>query len=352
MIMLRIVKKETESGLILNPSTPLDDVKEMVKGSKSVTIDCGVMKMSGVRLNDMMKAARSEGVLDFTLINVCGQNLIGTGVPGPAKISVRGLMGNHSAAFIDKIELNTYPTYFPNKVWCPGDAQVAIGNTSNPTELNIGGSVDDLFASYCPSGMFRVAGQGGNRCGLRAGAGIPHVWREIDYSEYENMPVEEIKEDLLYKYQLRKAKLNIMGFQKFLLEFKKKVEDREPPVIVFGRRVRDYFMEYAQGTIGVILNVYDASFPAGYYICSGMTAGTAFLRGDISPDQLGVNVKMTALTDENRDFLSKQIKGFYETFNNRITDAYQERLDTLLKRLDKDPDEILDQFVKIVPVDN
>ncbi|HEB72154.1 MAG TPA: hypothetical protein ENI77_05980 [Nitrospirae bacterium] len=350
--MLETAKKEMENDPVFDSSTPLDDVKDLLNNSKSLTIDCGVTKMTGPRLNDLMKTARAGGVDDFTLLNVCGQNLIGTGVSGPAKIDVHGLMGNHSAAFIDKIELNTYPTFFPNQVWCPGDAQVAIANTSNPTDLNIGGSVDDLFASYCPSGTFRVAGQGGNRCGLRTGAGIPHVWREIDYSEFKNMTGDQIKEDLLYKYQLRKAKLNSLGFQKFLLEFKKKIEDRKPPVIVFGRRVRDYFMEYAQGTIGVILNIYDAPSPVGYYICSGMTAGRAFIRGDVSHDRLGSNVKFSSMTDENREFLDKQIRDFYETFDKRLTDSYQEKLDGFVKQLDKNRDGTLDQFVKIVPIDS
>ncbi len=344
-------KNRPADELTLSNSTTLDETRKLVSGRDSVTIDCGVMEMDGLKLNDMMKTARAEGVTQFELINVCGQNIIGTGVPGRARISVYGLMGNHSAAFIDNIELNTYPTFFPNDVWCPGDAQVAIGNTSNPTQLNIGGSVDDLFTSYCPSGMFRVAGQGGNRCGLRAGAGIPHVWRKIDYSAFAGMTAAQINEDLLYKYQSRKAKLNKLGFQKFLLEFKRKAEDRQPPVIVFGRKVRDYFMEYAQGTYGVILNVYDVKSPAGYYICSGMTAGKAFIRGEINPEQLGVNVKFAVLTEIDRSFISNQINDFYNTFSGRITESYQHRLDTLLESYAKQPEKIIDGFVKIIPAD-
>ena len=155
-----------ENRPAITTSTPLEEAAEIAKQTGEATIDCGVMDMSGAHLNRLMKSVRAEGVANFKLVNVCGQNLIGTGVIGPAKIEVHGMMGNHSAAFIDKVELDTYPTTFPNGVWCPGDAQVAIGNTSNPSALNIGGSVDDLFASYCPSGIFRVAGQGGNRCGL------------------------------------------------------------------------------------------------------------------------------------------------------------------------------------------
>jgi len=345
------IQAPRERRVTLDSSIPLAEAVEMAQGEKAVAIDCGVMSMDSRFLNELMKALRAKGVESFDLLNVCGQNLIGTGVPGPARISVYGLMGNHSAAFVDKIELNTYPTYFPNGVWCPGDAQVAIGNTSNPTEMNIGGSVDDLFASYCPSGVFRVAGQGGNRCGLRAGAGIPHVWREIDYSQFAVFTAMDIREDLLYKYQRRKARINKVGFARFLEEYRKKVEDRQPPVIVFGRRVRDYFMEYAQGTIGVILNVYDVMSPAGYYICSGMTAGKAYIRGIIDDEQLGVKVAKSPINDEDREFLSAQIKGFYRTFDKRLMQSYQQRLDRMMESFDKDAGQLLGQFVKIVPAE-
>lgn len=339
----------TTHPITLNNDTPLGNIAEIARGYDKVVIDCGVMEVTGERLNEMMKIARAEGVTDFELRNVCGQTLIGTGVPGPAKIDVHGLMGNHSAAFIDRIEMNTYATNFPNGVWCPGDAQVAIGNTSNPTELNVGGSVDDLFASYCPSGTFRVAGQGGNRCGLRAGAGIPHVWREIDYSRFNGMDAKEIKEDLLYRYQLRKARLNRLGWSKFLQEYRIMVEDREPPIIVFGRRVRDYFMEYAQGTIGIVLNVVDVPSPVGYYVCSGMTAGKAFIRGDVNREQLGINVEFAEITDEEAVFLGRQMLEFHRTFYDRMKDDYKKMLDDMIEEHKKDPIKAIGKFVKIVP---
>jgi len=344
-------KAPRETRVILDAAIPLDEAVEMAAGETAVTIDCGVMAMSGEALNLLMKALRQKGVVGFRLVNVCGQTLIGTGIPGPANIDVYGLMGNHSAAFIDGIRLNTHPTTFPNGIWAPGDAQVAIGNTSNPAELNIGGSVDDLFAAYCPSGTFRVAGQGGNRCALRAGAGVPHVWREIDYSRFKDYTKEEAVEEMLLSYQRRKAKINAHGFAKFLLEYKKKVADRQPPVILFGRSARDYFMEYAQGTIGVILNMYGAASPAGYYICSGMTAGKAFLRGPVESEQLGVHVKKGRLTQGDREFLSLQIADFHRTFDKRLVETYQTRLDGLLESFTKDPGAALDQFVKIIPHD-
>jgi len=337
--------------ITLDATIPQDEAVAMAAGAAAVTIDCGVMAMSGESLNHLMKALRRRGVEDFRLINVCGQNLIGTGVPGPARIEVHGLMGNHSAAFVDGLRIDTHPTTFPNGVWAPGDAQVAIGNTSNPDEINIGGSVDDLFAAYCPSGTFRVAGQGGNRCALRAGAGVPQVWRDIDYSQFSGYTREETLEDLLLRYQRRKAKINAHGYSAFLQEYRKKVADRKPPVIVIGRRVRDYFMEYAQGTAGIILNLYGAASPAGYYICSGMTAGKVFIRGMVGEEQLGTNVKKGRLTDADRGFLSEQISGFHKTFDRRLVDTWQARLDALMEGFAKDPGAVLDQFVKIVPHD-
>ena len=344
--------KETsdDKSLTLNAACRMEDVARLARGYKTVQIDCGVMALEGETLNEMMKIARGEGVDHFVLQNVCGQTLIGTGIKGNARIDVHGLMGNHSAAFMDNIELNTYATTFPNGVWCPGDAQVAIGNTANPTEMNIGGSVDDLFASYCPSGIFRVAGQGGNRCVLRGGAGVPHVWREIDYSDFANFSEKDTREYLLNKYQKRRAKILSVGWNSFLSEFKQKVEDRDPPVIVFGRKVRDYFMEYAQGTIGVLLNLFDIPNPAGYYICSGMTAGTAYIRAEFGEERLGERVMFAKISEEDSIFLKKTIFDFHKTFFDRMDDTYRARIDKLSEACEKDNSAVVSQFKKITPV--
>jgi glutamate synthase domain-containing protein 3 len=338
-----------DGGLVIDHTVDKADVAKLVAGYETVTIDCGVMTMSGEDVNDIMKTARAVGATRFVLRNVCGQTLIGTGVPGPVTIDVHGLMGNHSAAFVDRATINTYDTTFPNGVRGPGDAQVAIGNTGNPVAINVGGSVDDLFAAYTPSGMFRVAGQGGNRCGLRGGAGVPAVWRKIPYDRYEAMDDGERIEEMLYLYQKRRARIMNVGWEAYLGEFREHVENRQPPVIVFGRRVRDYFLEYAQGTVGVILNLMDIDRPCGYYVCSGMTAGRAYIRGALGEDQLGERVKFAPLEQEDHDFLKEQVVGFHETFTGRMDDAYQQRLDWLRDEYEKNPDGLTYQFNKIVP---
>lgn len=338
------------SAIVLNYLTPLDDVANAVSGQKEIEIDCGVLDLSGQYLNAMMKIARAQGVEHFILKNVCGQNLIGTGLEPGARITIHGMMGNHSCAFVDRLHINSYPTRFPNDVWCPGDAQVAIGTSANPIELNIAGSVDDLFASYAPSGRFRVAGQGGNRCVLRAGAGIPEVWREIDYNRIDCMTDEERLEDMLYLYQKRRAKIHQQGWDDYIGGFKRELERRTPPVITFGRRVKDYFMEYAQGSVGVVLNLYNYDNPVGYYVCSGMTAGKAFIRGNVDDSRLGVRVKKGKLENEDRELLVAEMKGFYDCFAGVLqSERYERNLESAFKSCTKDSEKFTSEFVKIVP---
>ncbi|MBF0170553.1 MAG: hypothetical protein HQK87_05625 [Nitrospinae bacterium] len=336
--------------MVIDVTVRRNDAVRMVSGYAKVTIDCGVMAMTGEHLNDLMKGMRAVGVTHFVLKNVCGQTLVGTGVPGPLTIDVYGLMGNHSAAFVDRATINTFPTTFPNGVWAPGDAQVAIGNTANPTEINIGGSVDDLFAAYTPSGVYRVAGQGGNRCGLRGGAGVPDVWRSIPFDDYRSMSDGERVEEMLYLYQKRKARIQTAGWQSFLNDFRPTIEGRTAPVVVFGRRVRDYFMEYAQGTVGIILNIMDIASPCGYYVCSGMTAGRAYIRGDVTKEQLGERVRFVELTEEDHRFLKEQVTAFHATFDGRMGENYQKRIDQIMNDYVRNAEGMTYQFKKIVPV--
>ena len=339
------------SATVLNYMTPLDNVANAVSGLKEIEIDCGVLELSGQYLNAMMKIARAQGVEHFILKNVCGQNLIGTGLEPGARITIHGMMGNHSCAFVDRLHINTYPTRFPNDIWCPGDAQVAIGTSANPVELNIAGSVDDLFASYAPSGRFRVAGQGGNRCVLRAGAGIPEVWREVDYNRRKCMSEHELIEEMLHLYQKRRAKIHQQGWDEYIGGFKRELERRPPPVIIFGRRVKDYFMEYAQGSAGIVLNLYDYDNPVRYYVCSGMTAGNAFIRGNVDDSRLGARVKKGKLENKDREFLVAEMKDFYSCFAGVLqSERYERNLERAFANCTKDSEKFTSEFVKIVPV--
>lgn len=324
---------------------------------RRLTIDLGVHLMSSEELNGIMREARERGVRHFRLENVCGQRYIATGVAGPAEVEVFGLSGHHAFCFVDGIGINTFPTVFPNGVHCPGGAQVAVGNTSNPVELNIAGEVNDLFAAYATSGKFRVAEAGGVRNLLLFKAGIPPVLRQTasEAERHQNMTREQVAEELLNRYQERRARIRELGWDGFLGEITKELQKRVPPVGVFGlgerKGVGDYFMEYAQGGIGILLNIFDLERPVGFYCCSGMTAGMALIRGPVGDSQLGIGVeKVRELEQNDRELLSQEIKDFIRVFDGRLDDAYQERLLAFASRFRTDPDSILSEFTKIVPL--
>lgn len=316
-------------------------------------IDVGIDKIDSISLNLLMKEAVKKGVKRFYIDNVVGQRTIGTGIKCE-EITVRGLVGNHAFAFVDGVRINVIPNH-NFKTSIPANAHVGVANSSNPSEINIAGHVSDLFAAYAVSGVFRVAKSGGVRNLLLMKAGVPEEWRSLNLDQYNNYTDEEILRDLKFKYQKRKAKLNILGWSRFIKTFEDKLNKRKPPVAVFGlgeeKGMGDYFMEYAQGGIGIVLNVVGHEYPMGYYICSGMTAGAAFIRGKIKDEQLGVGVrKIDYLTEEDKSFLIKEIGDFLNVFLPiDIDKSYNSKLKAFAELFKKDKDYVLSTFCKVIP---
>lgn len=320
----------------------------------SLLIDVGVDKIDSMFLNLLMKEAVKKGVKKFTLENVVGQRNIGTGIKCE-EITVKGMVGNHSFAFVDGVNINVLPNH-SFKTSIPANAHSGVANTSNPREINIAGHVSDLFGAYSVSGKFRVAKSGGVRNLLLMKAGIPEEWRKIDSKRYLDYSPDDILKDLRIKYQKRAARLKTLGWNKFIKTFEAKIQNRRPPVAIYGlgeeKGMGDYFMEYAQGGIGIVLNIVNHENPMGYYVCSGMTAGSAFIRGNVNNCQLGVGVKkLDYITDSDRKFLSVEIKEFLDIFLFiDIDNSYNRKLQIFGELFEKDPDYILDGFCKIIPM--
>ncbi len=317
-------------------------------------IDVGVDRVDSRVLNLIMKRASDMGVRRFTLQNVVGHRYIGTGVKAD-EINVHGLVGNNSFAFIRDTKVTTYPAH-TNVMTIRGNAQVGVANTSNPSEINISGEVNDLFASYAVSGKFRVAKAGGVRSLLLFKAGLPEVWKNINPKRYEGLEKTDIINELLFHYQKRKGLIDSLGWEEFLKTFAPLISDREPPVGIFGlskdKGMGDYFMEYAQGGIGILLNIFDIDSPVGYYACSGMSAGASYIRGKVHKNQLGVGVKNIGMVSdiEDRSFLKKEIIDFINVFSKiSIDKEYDKQLALFSNKFNKDSDKILDQFSKIIP---
>lgn len=334
-------------------SQTIDSVLKGISGD-FLKIDVGINRIESKTLNIIMKEAVSMGVKRFLLENVMGQRVIGTGI-NCDEITVKGMVGNQSFAFVRNMKINIIPSY-DNKIVIPANAQVGVANTSNPEEINIAGHVNDLFAAYAVSGTFRVAKSGGVRNLLLMKAGIPEEWKRIDVNKFLNLQDDEILKELLIKYQIRKSKRVKMKWISFLKTYEGKLNERKPPVAVYGvgfeRGMGDYFMEYAQGGIGVILNVVNMENPMGFYICSGMSAGAAYIRGHISNNQLGVGVKkIEYLTENDKLFLEEEINNFIKTFVDvNIDKAYNTSLKDFSNRFAKNKEDIFNEFCKIIPI--
>ena len=343
-------KMQTYEVSSLSPS----EVDQRLENFKSDTVEIDVaITMKSIELNHIMKEASKRGARKFILKNVGGQRYIGTGVKAES-IDIYGLSGNNSFAFTEDTIINTYTRESPVKI--AGNVQVGVANGASLKELNIAGDANDLFASYAVSGKYRVARGSGVRSLLLFKAGIPKVWRDINFEHFDTMTIDEKREELLKKYQKRKGLIDKIGYDSFLESIKPLLGEREPPVAVFGlghdKVMGDYFMEYSQGGIGVILNIFNHEIPVGYYTCTGLSAGAAFVRGVVPESRLGIGVKLqpTVKEDKDKKFLASEINGFIQAFENKtIDDNYSKAFDNFRTSWDKKPELILDQFKKIVP---
>ena len=318
----------------------------------AIEIDVG-RTMTSLNLNQLMKKASEAGAKKFILHNVTGQRYIGTGVQAES-IDVYGLSGNNSFAFCHNVRIRTHN--IQNQVFIAGNVQVGVANGGNVKELNVAGDANDLFASYAVSGKYRVAKGAGVRSLLLFKAGIPQIWNDINFDEFENLTNEERIEELLKKYQRRKGLIKRTGYDKFLETIKPMLKKREPPVAIFGlgpdKVMGDYFMEYSQGGIGIILNIFDHKIPVAYYTCSGLSAGAAFIRGSVPENRLGIGVKVvnSIKVDKDRKLLTNEINDYITTFEKEPVDNnFSRAFDRFRSKWSNNPEALLDEFCTIIP---
>ncbi|MDH4200676.1 MAG: glutamate synthase-related protein [Spirochaetia bacterium] len=337
----------------LNPTLSDATLSRHLKGIRGDTIEIDVgIQMKSIDLNYIMRKASESGAKKFILKNAGGQRYIGTGIQAES-IDIFGLSGNNSFAFAKDVVIKTHARQEP--VHIVGNVQVGVANGANVKELNIAGDANDLFASYAVSGTYRVARGSGARSLLLFKAGIPEIWKKIDFDYYHSLNQQEKLNELLRVYQKRKGLIDSIGYDNFLDTLKPLLDERKPPVAIFGlgkdKVMGDYFMEYSQGGIGIILNIFDHKIPIGYYTCSGLSAGAAFVRGEIPENRLGIGVyAITSEEDKDRKFLTTEINGYIRAFeNDYIDEDFKKAFETFREKWIKNPDALLDGFNKIIP---
>jgi glutamate synthase domain-containing protein 3 len=204
-------------------------------------------------LNIRLREAVSKGIQRIELRNVCGQRYIGTDLDSKVDIEIFGTPGNDLGAFMNgpKIEVH-------------GNAQDGCGNTMNDGEIIVHGHAGDITGLSARGGKIFIR----EGVGYRAG---------IHMKEYGD----------------------------------------KKPAIVIGDTAQDFLGEYMAGGVIVSLglNLKEGEQHKANYIGTGMHAGVIYLKGSVNNYQLGKEVGIAEINDEDYLKLENLIGEFASHFN-------------------------------------
>ena len=224
-------------------------------------------------LNDLMKECVLRGARKLILRNVCGQRYIGTRLffknNIKVEIEIYGVAGNDLGAFLSGHRIIVY-----------GNAQDGVGNTMDSGEIIVHGRAGDVVAMAMRGGKIFIRDSVGYRTAIH------------------------------------------------MKEYKERV-----PILVIGGSAQDFLGEYMAGGRVVVLglNLKDGKHKC-YYIGTGMHGGIIYLRGKVEQHQLGKEVGIGEMEEEDWKFLDRIVGEFCEYFN-----------------YDKD-DILAGKFMKLIPV--
>ena len=204
-------------------------------------------------INEKIRLAVKRGEREIILDNINGQRYIGCGLKGKVNITINGLPGKDLAAFMDG------PRIIVNS-----NSQDAISNTMNAGKVEIFGDAGDVLGYSMRGGKLYIKGDVGYRVG-------------IHMKSYQD----------------------------------------QFPVIIVGGRAEDFFGEYMAGGILILLglnNERKSSPIVGRYVGTGMHGGIIYLRGRVKDYQLGKEVGIEQLDEEDIEKLKKYLKEFCSDF--------------------------------------
>ena len=220
------------------------------KATPVVSIDAS--GISYRELNARLRDAVSNGTQRVELQNVYGQRYIGTDLDKPVEIEIFGVPGNDLGSFMDG-----------PRIVVRGNAQDGCGNTMNNGEIIVHGHAGDII-------------------GLSARGGKIFVREDVGYRAAIHM---------------------------------KEYEDKKP-VLVIGGTAQDFFGEYMAGGIVILLglNLKEGERHKARFIGTGMHGGVIYLRGTVDEFQLGKEVGIAELEEEDYQILQKYVGEFASHF--------------------------------------
>lgn len=211
-----------------------------------------VIDAQGMHYMDLNSLVRESSEEKTELNNVLGQRFIGAGLKG-REIIINGVPGNALGAYLNN-----------SKIVVHGNAQDAVGDTMNDGTIIIHGNCGDTTGYAMRSGEIYVKGNAGYRVG-------------IHMKEYQE----------LY------------------------------PIIVIGGGVGDFLGEYQAGGIIIVLGIgKEGNCPVGSFCGTGMHGGSMYIRSDVKPEGLPVQVLCTEATAGEKESIRKYTDRFCKHFGN------------------------------------
>jgi glutamate synthase domain-containing protein 3 len=197
-------------------------------------------------LNAKLRQAAWNGTRKIELQNIYGQRYIGTDLDKPVEIEIFGTPGNDLGAFMDG-----------PKIIVRGNAQDGCGNTMNSGEIIIHGHAGDILGLSARGGKILVREDVGYRAGIH-----------------------------MKEYQDKK------------------------PMVVIGGTAQDFLGEYMAGGILILLglNLKEGEGHKANFIGTGMHGGVIYMRGEVQEFQLGKEVGVAEL-NENDYLILKGLVG-------------------------------------------
>lgn len=226
------------------------------------------------QLNEQIRKAIADGEKKINLINVNGQRYIGDALnQKDVEIYINGIPGQDLCALMDG----------PH-IWVNGNAQDGVGNTMSSGKVVIKGMAGDVLGYGMRGGKLFIKGDVGYRVGIHMKAS------------------------------------------------QKSIYDEKAPAIVVGGKAGDFFGEYMAGGILILLGLSNENEIVGNYVGTGMHGGAIFIRGNVQQYQLGLEVGIKELTEDDRNLL------------HRILSEYSSDLDLNIDHV------INSEFIKLEPV--
>ncbi|MFC1918138.1 hypothetical protein ACFLXH_05755 [Chloroflexota bacterium] len=221
-------------------------------------------------LNRMLREAVNNGAKRFELRNVYGHRYIGTDLEGSPEIEIFGVPGNDLGAFMNG-----------PKITVRGNAQDGCGNTMNEGKIIIHGHAGDIIGLSARGGKIFVRDDVGYRAG-------------IHMKEYEE----------------------------------------KKPVLVIGGTAQDFLGEYMAGGILIVLglNLGQQEYHRAKFIGTGMHGGVIYLKGKVEEYQLGREVGISSLEEDDYKLLGKYVNEYAGYFQQDAGDIMNHEFIKLFPR--------------------